>query len=299
LGQLPMPLRDSATFDWLNGDIRELRARYEQVCHVEGAGQFSWESIEHRGQPLKMLIHHPTRLQSRGCCIVYFHGGGWIVGSPSTHVDISWALCEQSGLRVVSVAYRLAPEYRAPAPVEDGIAALAHILAKSPSGDESNSVILCGDSAGAAIAMAVERHASPVIQKRILGVCCLYGGFGVMDSASLRQWGSRRVGLDVDCMRRFWTLANVPGKVSPYAIESLIGPSEVPVYLLVAGRDPLRDDSFALAENLKKFGRSQVIDVVESETHGFLHGVHHSETAQSALERIGSWVDGLVQLSLP
>lgn len=289
-----MSLRVSTAFDWLNGNVGELRARYEQLFRVDSTESCSWESVEHQGRPLKLLIHHPTRLQSHKCCIVYFHGGGWIVGSPSTHADISGALCEYSGLRVVSVDYRLAPEYPAPAPVEDGIAALAHIFSKSATDGGCKSVILCGDSAGAAIALAVERLAAPNIRDRILGVCSLYGGFGLLDSASQRQWGSRKDGLDVDCIRRFWTLANVPGKVSPYAIESFSGPSDIPVYILVAGRDPLRDDSLALAKVLKSASRTLVIDVVESETHGFLHGAQHSRVAQDALERIGSWVDGLV-----
>ena len=289
-----MSLRASTTFDWLNGDIGELRARYEQLFRVDSAESSSWESIEHQGQPLRLLIHHPARLRSHEFCIVYFHGGGWIVGSPSTHADISGALCEQCGLRVVSVDYRLAPEHPAPAPVEDGIAALAHMFSKSATEGGCKSVILCGDSAGAAIAMAVERLAAPAIRGRILGVCSLYGGFGLLDSASLRQWGSREDGLDANCVRRFWTLANVPGKVSPYAISSLTGPSGIPVYILAAGRDPIRDDSLALAKSLKKAGRPLVVDVVESETHGFLHGAHHSKIAQGALERIGSWIDGLV-----
>ena len=289
-----MSLRASTTFDWLNGDIGELRARYEQAFRVDSAELCSWESVEHQGQPLRLLIQRPTRLRSHECCIVYFHGGGWIVGSPSTHADISAALCGQSGLRVVSVDYRLAPEYVAPAPVEDGIAALAHVFSKSPADGGRASAILCGDSAGAAIAMAVERLAAPAICDRILGVCSLYGSFGLLDSASLRQWGSREDGLDADCVRRFWRLANVPGKVSPYTVESLSGPSDIPVYILAAGRDPIRDDSIALAKSLKIAGRNFVFDVVESAIHGFLHRAHHSRVAQDAFERVGLWADGFV-----
>ena len=99
--------------------------------------------------------------------IVYFHGGGWIVGSPLTHADISGALSAATGLEVVSVDYRLAPEYPAPAPIEDGLAAIDHVLAR----DRGTSLILCGDSAGAAIALAVasaaplqrSRRASPAL----------------------------------------------------------------------------------------------------------------------------------------
>ena len=122
------------------------------------------------------------------------------------------------------------------------------LLTQVENGALPRTILLCGDSAGGAIAMAVERFAAPTIRGRILGVCSIYGGFGLLDSASLRQWGSRQDGLDVDCVRRFWALANAPGKVSPYAIESLACPSNVPVYILVGGRDPLRDDFPCLSE---------------------------------------------------
>ncbi len=267
----------------------QLRAEYERLFRVDTASSCSWQAIQHQGHVLGLLMHHPAGRLSGDCCIIYFHGGGWIFGSPSTHADISGALCERSGFRVASVGYRLAPEHPAPAPVEDGIAVVEYMLSKSLAQGGCNSVILCGDSAGAAIALAVERAAPPDIRGRILGVCSLYGGFGLLDSASLRRWGSREEGLDADCLRRYWTLANAPGKSSPYAIESLGGPSSVPFYILVAGQDPMKDDSLALARSLESAGRNLVIDIVDLETHGFLHSVH-SPAARDALERIASWM---------
>ncbi len=270
--------------------MRQLRAEYEQLFRVDTAPSCSWQTIQHQGHVLSLLMHCPAARLSEDCCIIYFHGGGWIFGSPSTHADISGALSERAGLRVASVGYRLAPEHPAPAPIEDGIAVLEYMLSKSLAQGGCNSVILCGDSAGAAIALAVERAAPAALRGRILGVCSLYGGFGLLDSASLRQWGSRDEGLDADCVRRYWTLANVPGKISPYAIESLGGPSGIPVYILIAGHDPLKDDSLALVTRLERAGRTLVVDVVQSETHGFLHGADPSPSAQSALERIALWM---------
>jgi acetyl esterase/lipase len=97
------------------------------------------------------------------------------------------------------------------------------ILASTEIGTPQRKIILCGDSAGAVIALAVERQLSPAYCEQIAGVGSFYGSFGVLDSPSLRQWGSRTDGLDVDCIDRFWSLANVPGSVSPYAIEQLGG----------------------------------------------------------------------------
>lgn len=279
--------------DWLHDSVEELRATYERDRQKPIPNWAAWDLLGDTSDPIRILRHRPPNLTGN-ITIIYFHGGGWIVGSPETHADITTALSLSTGCELISVDYRLAPEHVAPAPVIDGLRVVEKILTQYPNGATPRKIILCGDSAGGAIAMAVERLVAPTIRDQILGVCSIYGGFGLLDSASLRQWGSSEDGLDADCVRRFWTLANVPGKVSPYAIESLTGPSNTPVYILVAERDPLRDDSLALAKSLKKVGRSLVVDVVESETHGFLHGAHHSGVAYAALERIGLWVHGLV-----
>jgi acetyl esterase len=280
--------------DWLHDSVENLRAAYEKERKKPIPSWVQWDEIEGEPNPIRILRHRPPGSETNQTLIIYFHGGGWIVGSPETHADITAALSLSAGCELISVDYRLAPEHVAPAPVLDGLRVVKEILTQKLNGTTSRSVILCGDSAGGAIAMAVERLAAPIVRSRILGVCSIYGGFGLLDSASLRRWGSREDGLDVDCVCRFWTLANIPGKVSPYAIESLAGSSDIPVYILIAGKDPLRDDSLALMKCLKEFGRPLVVDVVESGTHGFLHGASHSRVAYVALERIGSWVHGLV-----
>jgi acetyl esterase len=285
-----MPQRSSLDLDWLNGDVLELRRQYEAALRIEDGKTDSWEETRNLGQPVRLLIHRPSELLRRDCAVFYFHGGAWIVGSPSTHADISRALCERTGLHVVSVDYRLAPEHVAPAPIDDGMAALVHIFSGSGGRVSCNRAILCGDSAGAAIALALERRADVAMRGNILGVCSLYGGFGVLDSHSLNSWGSREQGLDADCVRRFWSLANPPGGVSPYSIAALGGFSDVPAYLLAAARDPLRDDSLALAEALQKSGREMVFDLVEGETHGFLHNLAESERSGAALDRVCAWM---------
>ena len=116
-----------AEFDWLNGEIRFLRESYEQAFRVEDLGAHQWQVVALPDRRLKLLVQHPREHFSRECVIVYFHGGGWIVGSPLTHADVTRVLCELSGMRLVSVDYRLAPEFVAPAPVDDGLAVLQRL----------------------------------------------------------------------------------------------------------------------------------------------------------------------------
>ncbi len=273
----------SLALDWLHGDVAELRDAYERAYRVEDRGEHRWESIDAEGGPLGLLIQHPRRLLTSSTAIVYFHGGGWIVGSPSTHADISRALCEESGLTVFSVDYRLAPEFVAPAPVEDGLAVLRWVLSGN-----ANSVILCGDSAGGAIALAVERTAGAALRQRIAGVCSLYGAFGLLNSRSLAK-GSRADGMDRECVDRMWTLANPADGPSPYSIARLWARSPVPAYLLAASEDPVLDDTTALAEAFASIGRKHVLDRADGVAHGFLHDAHGAER-NAAVGRVGAWM---------
>jgi acetyl esterase len=151
-------------------------------------------------------------------------------------------------------------------------------------------VFLCGDSAGAAIALAAESQAAETIRKQLLGVCSFYGCFGLRDSPSIREFGSRADGLDAACIERMWTLANDPRAASPYSIEALATASGAPVFLLAAGRDPVRDDTLALASAYRSCGRQHVLDLIEGEAHGFLHDVGTSPAATEAIGRVSRWI---------
>src|SRR5204862_6156519 len=98
-----------------------------------------------------------------------------------------------------------------------------------------------------------------------------YAGFGLTRGESMKLYGSREEGLDSATIERYWALAHDAKVSSPYSTSALQSDSPVPVYLLVCGRDPLRDDSLAMAGALTRNGRDVTLDMVESATHGFLH----------------------------
>lgn len=285
-----MTRRATARFDWLNGEVGDLRRQYERCFGAAERGPESWKTIEHAGGSLRLLVQQPRRLRVLDHAIIYFHGGGWIVGSPLTHADISGPLSDRTGMTVFSVDYRLAPECPAPAPVLDGCRALSAVLRPDAEPGDVKGVFLCGDSAGAAIALAVESQAAEAIRKQILGVCSFYGGFGLRDTPSIREFGSRADGLDAACIERMWTLAHDPRLPSPYSMEALGKASGAPVYLLAAGRDPVRDDTLALASAYRSCGRPHDLDLVEGEAHGFLHDAGTSAAATDAIGRVSAWI---------
>jgi len=284
----PVDRQSLAGLDWLKDDIGKLREAYETACRVMPAGA-TWQAIECGDRRLGLLVHPAAEADGPRRVIVYFHGGGWIVGSPLTHADISGALAAATGLRVVSVDYRLAPEHVAPAPIADGLVAIDHVLA----GDAGNSLILCGDSAGAAIALAVAAAAPREAKAGISGIAACYGSYGLLESNSLRQFGTREGGLDVACLARMWSAAHAAGAASPYAIRAISKTGDAPVYILGGGRDPLLDDSTALAQALRASGRLAALDIVAGEGHGFLHGGPDAPAARAAFERLAQWIGAL------
>jgi epsilon-lactone hydrolase len=265
-------------FDWLNGDVRTLRRAYESVRAKPVPSGAEW--IDAGGvRVLSFAAEGKAR-----AAIVYFHGGGFIVGSSLTHADIATELARHTGLPLYSVDYRLAPDHPAPAPAEDGISVIRHLI-----GEGFNNILLCGDSAGGAIALSVEAIVPDDLRRHIIGVASFYGAHGLLDTNSLIEKGSREDGTDRACVERYFLAAGADA----YSIEALARPSRVPVYLVAADEDPLRDDTLILAKAMKDRGRNVALDVVANENHGFLHHQPYYARAEAALGRFAAWVEGL------
>jgi acetyl esterase/lipase len=131
--------------------IEEVRARYEALFSRFGAAPAAMDFTSGQlgpvsGEWVGAISNAPGRT------LLYFHGGGFVAGSPETHRPLVGRLVEASGVGAFSVKYRLAPECFFPAAVRDGIDAYRALLAKGVSG---SSIILAGDEAGGGLGFAV------------------------------------------------------------------------------------------------------------------------------------------------
>ena len=92
--------------------------------------------------------------------LIYFHGGGWIFGDLDTHDGMCRRLCNASGCRVIAIDYRLAPEYRFPAALDDALAAVSWVMGNARDlGIDPDRIAISGDSAGGNLSAVVCRHA--------------------------------------------------------------------------------------------------------------------------------------------
>ena len=238
-----------------------------------------------------------------GRAMVYLHGGGWTAGSFQTHDHMVRRLAGDSGMVVVSVNYRLAPEHPAPAAVHDTLAVL-DALATGALGMRFAMQGMClgGDSAGANIALgalvALKARGGPLPFAALL----LYGCFApIFDTWSNLQYGNGDWGLSTARMQWYWT--NHLGQLSHD--DPLAAPLHAdlaglpPMYITVAGLDPLAEDSFLLARRCMEQGVTAILDPVPGVIHGFAKYAPVVPAAAAALHRGGRAMHTLATTGTP
>ncbi len=230
---------------------------------------------------------------------VYFHGGGFIMGSIETHDINCRRIANDSGCKVISVEYRLAPEHPFPAAPNDCFAAVKWISENAEMlGGDPNELAVGGDSAGGNLAtvvclMAREKN-GPAITKQILA----YPGCDFKSNETLYpsiQENGSGYGLDREAMVRTtsYYLQNPSDADNPYA--SPIRANDLsglpPALILTAEYDPLRDEGESYAAMLKEAGVPVELKRYEGVLHGFLFHTHGElEQSNDAYSRIASFL---------
>jgi acetyl esterase len=219
--------------------------------------------------------------------LVYFHGGGWIVGDLDTEDAKLRRLAVESGVRIVSVDYVLAPEHKFPDPVVDCAESIKWIHGNAPAfGLDRDRLAVGGASAGANLALAA------AISLRDQGLALLrflvffYGVFDAASEAPSRSLFAEGYGMGADAMEFFYALyLKAEERAHPLASPVRAALAGLPpAYVNSAGLDVLRDDSRMLAEKLEEAG----VPVQFEETPGVIHGytllAHEVGAARRAIE---------------
>jgi len=280
------------SISWANSSPEELRAHHARDAAAM-AGDFPADVTEtvlaENGAFRGGLLFTPSDC-SEDAVLVYFHGGGFVAGSPETHRCMTAWLARLSGMRVLSTRYRLAPEHPFPAQREDAVAACEAAVAMSDAAAGGTSIILAGDSAGACVSLwglrALERHKRTCVQ----GLVLLYGGYGLLESESISRYGTPENGLDSDTLsimyRRLGATGSASGPVWPLDFASEI---TEPAYVLAAALDAAFDDSAELYRRLAPSGTANEFVVVDGQNHGFLKATGKDPVAMRELEKAARW----------
>jgi len=207
-------------------------------------------------------------------CLVYYHGGGWVIGDLDSHDVLCRRIANDAGCLVLSVHYRLAPEHKFPAAFDDSVAAMHYAVAHADEiGADPAKIAVGGDSAGgnlAAAAALAARDAGIALTNQILiypvtDLAMTHGSYArVTDGFPLVNrtmvWFINHY-LRNEADKYDW-------RASPLRAASLAGTA--PATVIVAAHDPLADESLAYAKRLEQDGVLVTSHYFSGQIHGFV-----------------------------
>jgi acetyl esterase len=207
--------------------------------------------------------------------LVYLHGGGWVIGDLDTHDVLCRSLANGAGCAVVSVDYRLGPEHRFPAAVDDAIAATRWVYGQAASlGLDAARLAVGGDSAGGNLAAVVAIAARDAGDLPLAFQLLVYPATDMRRGHPSHEANGQGYLLTTDSMRYYHdhyigdARHDTDWRASPLLHPDL---SRLPPALvLTAGFDPLRDEGMAYAEALTAAGNRAAYVCFERQIHGFI-----------------------------
>lgn len=233
--------------------------------------------------------------------LVFYHGGGWILGDLETHDALCRALTGATQCVVIAVDYRLAPEHRFPAALEDCYAAARWVANNAATiGATTDALATCGESAGgtlaAGVALLARDRDGPTIDHQTL----LYPPTNYAFDTDSYEENAQGYFLTREDMKRFWNgyLRSELDGTHPYASPLRATLGDLPPSLVVtAGFDPVRDDGRAFADRLEDAGVPARHLEYDEMIHGFLPMLDDPELdrAREAIDEVGAAVGGAVR----
>jgi acetyl esterase len=259
-----------------------IMAEQRDLCVDGGAG------------PRPARLYTPFAVGTLSAGLVFFHGGGFVLGGLKSHEMVCRRLAAAGRVRVLSVDYRLAPEHRFPAAPDDAIAAVGWAFANAAAiGVAPERLGVAGDSAGgnlaAVAAIALKARPGPRLRAQLLIYPCTQ--FLKMTPSQLRfKEGYMLTQAAQDYFRNAYLGEAAHAhdwRASPLVAPDLSGLP--PAYVVTAGFDPLLDEGKAYADKLAASGAPTVYREYADQVHGFFNMTAVSRAAREAIEAAGRW----------
>lgn len=272
----------------LETDNEELRRQFAYLSDRFGAipSDVSFEPGQVgpiKGEWVRIDAASPNRL------IVYFHGGGYVSGSPETHRPLIARLCQAAGATAFAVNYRLAPEFAFPAGLRDGIDAYRHLIQKKI---PASSIVLAGDGAGGGLAfgclLAIRNAGLPMPAALV--------AMSPWADLSLSGWSMLQNAKSDSALS--WDLLFVSARhylrktspADPYASPVFASFKDFPPIMVHAGSlEILRDDASRIGERAAEAGVSVSVEIYDGMQHIFQANAYVPE-ARVSLQRLGNFI---------
>lgn len=227
--------------------------------------------------------------------LIWFHGGGWVIGAPDLSLGETDALAHLAKTKVLSLDYRMAPEHPFPAAYDDAIAAVQWAIASADELDiDSSRIVVGGDSAGGNLAAAVAQH----FGSQLLGQLLVYPAVDLSRVSPAASTYAEGYLLNGPTMQ--WFAEQYLGDTdrSDCRVSPLLAPDDVvaqlaPAHIVVAEYDPLRDDGLDYAARLQAAGVPVTVDHHDDQMHGFFSLPSVLPGAQRAIHGAAQFLSGL------
>jgi epsilon-lactone hydrolase len=268
-------------------DIAELRRQYTYLSDRFGAapGDVAFEA-GHVGPIKGEWVKHGASTADR--LILYFHGGGYIAGSPETHRPLIARLAQASEAHAFVPAYRLAPEFAFPAAVRDGIDAYRHLIAKV----DPKAIVVAGDGSGGGLAFAV------LLAARNAGLAMPAAVVAMSPWADLSLSGMSVLTNKGNDTALTWELLFLSARqylrktnpCDPYASPAYANFRDFPPVMVHAGSlEMLKDDASRIGDRAADSGTPVSVEIYDHMQHVFQANPYVPE-ARVSLQRLGQFV---------
>lgn len=266
-------------------DIRKVYKLHREIVHLAvrsavkiNDGHFDRLVAAPDGHSIRIRVYPPRFNGEKRRVMVFFHGGGWVIDDIDRYHKVCRQLAEITDCYVISVDYRLAPEHKFPAGLDDCYEVTRQVFASARRfGISSNDIILIGDSAGGNLAAAVSLRALQrrefKVRRQVLiypATACEFGDDSPYESMHKNGKGCL---LTAERMRGYLDLYlnDISEKNDPYVApikaKSLKGMPET--LIITAENDPLRDEGEAFGKRLHRSGVSVRAFRIKDAYHGF------------------------------
>jgi acetyl esterase len=267
--------------DAVNQSAAQQRKVYNNMCRVFFAGYPEGLQVrDDRVVDVPIRIYEPVRTAGT---VVYFHGGGFVVGGLDSHDDVCAEIAHETGLRVVSVDYRLCPEHPHPAAFDDAVNVVKYVSLTWP-----KPIVLVGDSAGGNLAASCCHALRGTTE--IAGQVLIYPGLGGgMTKGSYIDHANAPM-LSMEDLKfynaiRFQTLPDGPDPTAA-PLEDTDFRDLPPTVSITAQCDPLADDGRTYRDAILDAGGKAAWFNETGLVHGYLRARHQSERARRSFARI-------------
>ncbi|TPQ52291.1 hypothetical protein C2U72_03925 [Prosthecomicrobium hirschii] len=289
--------------DW---PLPEQRRGWEAVCRSFRAPHPAGLSVETVAVPgpggsIAVRFYRPEGAAPKAG-VLYGHGGGWVLGSLETHDDMCAELAAGADVVVAAVDYRLAPEHRHPAQLDDMLAVLAYLRAEGARhGIDPARIIGAGDSAGGQLTAGAALHLRATGAPQLLAQVLIYPVLGADTETA-----SYRANAEAPCLTRAEMIYFLEAFLGPRGAAGWTDPRAVPLlaadlsglppaFVIVAEHDPLCDDGVAFHERLLAAGIPSTLRREPALAHSFMRARHHSAPAMAAFRAIAAALAAFAQ----